>query len=169
MATPPNAEQHDREKKLLRRVMKARIACGNSVHELETLNGLTDDWDADVERLEDAALDIHLQCEYGCKESSTLHDILTGLLTGLNVANWLWTEVELRQENAVAATKEIIKVVDGLFDAGANPTLGVKEMKRRAEHVVSKLEVLKGTFADLENEVQVLAAEAQQRSASSLS
>ncbi|KAF2172059.1 hypothetical protein M409DRAFT_17301 [Zasmidium cellare ATCC 36951] len=165
MATTPTAEQHNREKKLLRKLMKARIACGNSLEELETLNGLTDDWDATEEVLENAALDIHLQCEYGCKESSALHDILSGLLTGLNTPG-LWTEVEVRQENAVAAAKEIIKVIDGLLVAGPNPSLGLKEMKRRAQHITTELEALEETFAELESEVQACIADAQKHSTS---
>ena len=162
MATNPTAAQHDREKKLLRKLMKARIACGNSVQELEALDGFTDEWDATVEVLENAALDIHLQCEYACKESSALHQILTSLLTDVNAPGWMWTEVELRQENAVAAAKEIIKVIDGLFVAGANPELMLKEMKRRAQHITTKLEGLAETFADLETEVQACIAEAQE-------
>ena len=154
MATSPRVEHPDREKKLLRKLMKARIACGNSVQELETLDSLTDEWDATVEVLENAALEIHLQCEYACKESSALHQILTGLLTDPNAPGWLWTEVELRQENAVTAAKEIIKVIDGLFAAGVNPAMMLKEMKHRAQHITSKLEALEETFADLESEVQ---------------
>lgn len=165
MAITTTAEGHHREKMLLRKLMKARIACGNSVRELETLDALTEDWDANEEVLETAALDIHLQCEYSSKESNTLYEILTGLLSGVDAPGWLWTEVELRQENAVAAAKEIIKVIDGLVSARASPELGVKEIKRRAQHLVTKLQALKETFAELESEVQACLAETQQQAA----
>lgn len=104
MSSNASVESPAGEKMLLRKLMKVRITCSNSASELETLDGLTDDWHAD-EKLESVALDIHLQCEYCCNESSRLHDILTGFLTdpGSNVPGWLWTEVELRQENAATA------------------------------------------------------------------
>lgn len=163
MAITTTAHVHDPEKILFRKLMKARITCSNSIHELETLDGLTDDWDGDDEDLENAALDIHLQCEYGCKESNALHEMLTGLLSGFNAPGGLWTEIELRQENAVEATNEIIKVIEGLLSMGANPDLGLKEMKRRAQHVVAKLEALKDTFSDLESEVQACLVQAQKQ------
>lgn len=165
MATTTTVEGHDREKVLLRKLMKARITCDNSARELETLDRLTDEWGSNEEVLETAALDIHLQCEYSCKELSTLYEIVTGLLSGINAPGWLWTEVELRQENAVAAANEIVNVIHGLVPAQANPELGLKEMKRRAQHIVAKLETLKETFAELERDVQAGLAEAQKQTA----
>ncbi|CAK3883146.1 Hypothetical predicted protein [Lecanosticta acicola] len=143
----------------LRRVVQARILLGNSVSELEALDSLTDEWNAEVDQLETAAIEIHLQCDYAVKEANTILEALNGLLANtLPLQECLWIELELRQESALAATLELTKVLDKFGASITGPEqaqqLGVKEMKLRAQHVLSKLKESKDVLAQLQKEVQ---------------
>lgn len=62
--------------------------------------------------------------------------------------------------------REILTIIDDLLAAEANSELGLKEMKRRAQHIVIKLEELNGTLQDLASDVQAcISADAQKEAA----
>jgi hypothetical protein len=138
----------------LRTITKARIACTNSIHELELIDGLTDDWNLDNPRLATASLEIHLHAEFSAKEVSTILENLTAIMTAARTVvlqEWLCMELEVRRENAVTATKEIIRVVEILenMEDLENEEMGLVELKRRAEFILVKQEGLKDTLAQL--------------------
>lgn len=152
MATCSNTNERDAEKTLLRQLIQARVNCENCSSELETLDGMTDDWNPDDEALDTAALEIHLQSEYSRRECTGIYDTLTSLLTGINTPGWLWTEVEVRQENAAAAAEKILQIVNSLPNT-ASSELGLKELKRRLDHVIVRLAALKESLGKIEQEV----------------
>lgn len=127
----------------LRTITHARILCTNSIHELEVIDNLTDDWNMNNARASKDSLEIHLQAEISAKEASTILENLTALMTTRTVLeDWLYMELEVRRENAVLAAKEIVRVLDGLEDCISRyDELGVVEMKRRAEIILAKLDV----------------------------
>ena len=75
--------QHDMALKLL---MQAKIACANSIHDLETLDGVTDDWPSDDETLMNNALELHLHSEATAKECHAIIDIADALIADGNAA-----------------------------------------------------------------------------------
>lgn len=136
----------------LRTITHARIACTNTIHELEVIDGLTDDWNLDNAQLAKDSLEIHLQAEFSAKEASTILENLTAIMTTGRMAmleEWLCMELEVRRENAVIAAQAIIRVMVNLETAVSNDELGLVEMKRRAELIVGKLEKLKDTLVKL--------------------
>ena len=142
----------------LRKAVQARVILGNSIHELEIIDSLTDDWNITIDRLETAAVKIRLQSDYAGKEASSILDALTGVLSNtLPVNAFLWIELELRQDNAVTAIQELIRMIDELDDAihdQDHAQLGLKEMKLRSQNVLSRIGELKDIFAQLQNEAQ---------------
>ncbi|CZT20587.1 uncharacterized protein RCC_06445 [Ramularia collo-cygni] len=136
----------------LRTITHARIACTNTIHELEVIDNLTDDWNLDNAQLATDSLEIHLQAEFSAKEASTILENLTAIMTTGRMAvlqEWLCMELEVRRENAVAAAQAIIRVLINLEKAVDNDELGLVEMKRRAEFIVGKLEKLEDILAKL--------------------
>ncbi|SMR50942.1 unnamed protein product [Zymoseptoria tritici ST99CH_1E4] len=148
----------------LRTLTRGRIACTNSVHELDILDTLTDDWDLEDPHLSSSALDLHLQCEFAAKDASAIHDILMGFITNGNYADWLCQELALRQENAVAAVKKVVELVREL-QVGYMPEMGIglNELKKRAEHVLVQLQGLNGIFQQLQTDIQMAMAEQAQK------
>jgi hypothetical protein len=139
----------------LRTLTRGRIACTNSIHELDILDSLTDDWDHDDARLSSAALDLHLQCEFAAKDASAIHDILMSFITNGNYTDWLCQELALRQENAVAAVKKVIEFVRELeLERADRATLALAELEKRAVHVLLQLEALNRVFQQLQQELQ---------------
>lgn len=65
----------------LKLLVQAKIACANCVHDLETLDGLSDDWSDDETYLTDIALDLHLHCEAAAKECHDMIDTLDAFAT----------------------------------------------------------------------------------------
>lgn len=141
----------------LRTIITARIACTNTIAELEVIDNLTDDWNLDNARLATGSLEIHLQAEFCAKEASTvLENLNTIMNTGRMVIleEWLCMELEIRRENAVLAATQIISVIESLETAYSKATLGTDdlglvEIKRRVQLIVVKLENLKNTLVKL--------------------
>ena len=65
----------------LKVLMQSKIACANSIHDLDTLDGITDDWSPDDAYLMNAALELHLHCEAATKECHAMVDILDAFMT----------------------------------------------------------------------------------------
>lgn len=141
----------------LRTIISARISCTNTMHELEVIDNLTDDWNLDNGRLATDSLEIHLQAEFCAKEASTIFENLNTIMTTGRMAvleEWLCMELELRRENAILAATEIISIIDALeaaFSTKAISTdeLGLVEMKRRAQLIVEKLHSLQDRLVKL--------------------
>ncbi|KAF7187400.1 N-alpha-acetyltransferase 38-A, NatC auxiliary subunit [Pseudocercospora fuligena] len=125
---------------------KARIACSNAIQELEALNSMTDDWDYTEKDAASAALDIQLQCEFAAKESTAIHEILTSFATSNSAPNYLIAEVKVRQENAVAAAKEVRKVITEMAALFNSLRMELLEMGRRIDFILPKFQNLGGLF-----------------------
>lgn len=136
----------------LRTITRARIACTNTIAELEVVDALTDDWDLEVANLTTASMEIHLQSEFSAKEASTILANLTGIMNNGRLAvleEWLCMELEVRRENAVVAVQAIMSVIDGLDKVVNGEDLGLAELTRRAEFIVGRLEGLKDLLVKL--------------------
>ena len=77
-AVTPVSTKHRTALKL---VVQARIACANSVHHIDTLDGFTDDWPEDDAYLTNVALDLHLHCEAAAKECQLIIATLDAFAT----------------------------------------------------------------------------------------
>lgn len=75
MSTAPTVATKDMTE-ALKLFMQAKIGCANTIHDLDTLDGITDDWPSDKPTLAGFALEIHLSCEAGIKEDHAMVDIL---------------------------------------------------------------------------------------------
>ncbi|KXS95622.1 hypothetical protein AC578_3549 [Pseudocercospora eumusae] len=128
---------------------KARIACSNAIQELEALNSMTDDWDYTEKDAASAALDIQLQCEFAAKEATAIHEILTSFATTNSAPSYLVAEVKVRQENAVAAAKEVRKVITEMAALFNSLRMELLEMGRRIDFILPKFEDLGGLFTIL--------------------
>ncbi len=81
-ATPAAAPATNVTALAMKCLMQAKIACANTVHDLETMDGITDDWHEGSESLLLTALDIHLHCEAASKECHAIIDALDACLQG---------------------------------------------------------------------------------------
>ncbi|KAK5123367.1 hypothetical protein LTR85_002799 [Meristemomyces frigidus] len=141
----------------LRTLMQAKIGAGNAIHNLDTIDCFTDDWElGDDSPLTSPALDIHLHCQYAAEECKSIMEILDGFLanpaSGQQVG--IFTEMEIRRENAVDEVKKLVKVIEELAETQTDPALSLQEMKKRGERLVGKAEGLKVQIDELEKMVQ---------------
>ena len=90
--TSVNAQDASRE--ALKLLMQAKIACSNSIQDLETLDGLTDDW-PESDNLTNAALDLHLHCEASIKECQAIIDTLDTFATAPSGTSFTQQFVEI--------------------------------------------------------------------------
>jgi hypothetical protein len=144
----------------LRTLTRGRIICTNSIHELDILDSLTDDWDQSDHRLSTTALDLHLRCEFAAKDASTIHDILMSFITTGTYADYLCQELALRQESAVSGVEKVVTIVRELDLLRQDEVQGLREIKKRAEHVVEQLDGLMGVFQQLQADLQAMQAAA---------
>ncbi|KAK5132113.1 hypothetical protein LTR08_000364 [Meristemomyces frigidus] len=140
----------------LRVIMKAKVSAGNVIHQLDTIDCFTDDWDDPTGSLTSPALDIHLQCQYSAEECKSIIEILDGFLANpaLSQQVGIFSELEVRRENAVDEVKKLVVVLAGLKELHSDPALSLREMWKRAERLVGKIEGLRGNVEELETMVR---------------
>lgn len=141
----------------LRTLMQAKVSAGNAIHNLDTIDCFTDDWElGDGSTLTSPALDIHLHCQYAAEECKSIMEILDGFLanpaSGQQVV--IFTELEIRRENAVDDVKKLMSVIVELAKTQTDPALSLQEMRKRAERLVGKIEGLKRQIDELEDMVR---------------
>ena len=139
----------------LRIIMQAKVAAGNVIHQLDTIDQFTDEWGIDNSALTTSALDIHLQCQYAAEECKSIIEILDGFLANPTSCQQvgIFSELEVRRENGEDELRKLVNVLDALNRNYTDPALSLVEMWKRAERLVGKIQGLKINVEDLERSV----------------
>ena len=109
----------------LRIIMQAKVAAGNVIHQLDTIDQFTDEWGTDDAALTGFALDIHLQCQYAAEECKSIIEILDGFLANPTSCQQvgIFSELEVRRENGEDELRKLVNVLDALNRNYADPAL----------------------------------------------
>ncbi|KAK0274947.1 hypothetical protein LTR35_011369 [Friedmanniomyces endolithicus] len=151
----------------LRNLIHAKITGANAIHELDTIDCFTDDWETEHNgKLAEAALEIHLACQHAASECKAIVDILDGLLTDPTLGTQLgiFVEMEIRRENAMAEMAAVGQVAEDLAKTETSLELNLMEIGKRAKKLMGKLQGLKVQVQELEKIVEGAAVEQQARS-----
>ncbi|KAK1051303.1 hypothetical protein LTR74_016846 [Friedmanniomyces endolithicus] len=151
----------------LRNLIHAKITGANAIHELDTIDCFTDDWETEHNgKLAEAALEIHLACQHAASECKAIVDILDGLLTDPTLGTQLgiFVEMEIRRENAMAEIAAVGQVAEDLAKTETSLELNLMEIGKRAKKLMGKLQGLKVQVQELEKIVEGAAVEQQARS-----
>ncbi|KAK3702430.1 hypothetical protein LTR37_014896 [Vermiconidia calcicola] len=140
----------------LKLLMQARIACTNCVGDIDTIDGIPNDWAAENTKLMDVALDLHLHCEAAIKEC---HAIIAALDLFVRESEFTvdvqLVPMECRQELAleeVCAMSEIVATVERVYPQLA-VELATTEMDKRCKRVAAKLKDFKVKMTQLKEMV----------------
>ena len=129
------------------------------MHGFDNLGQWTRGWEGseDVD-MESPLLEIRLHCECAVGECKAMVEILNRILEDITkIKAGAFAELEVRQENAVLASKAALAEVERLSATAADPVaMGVKEMLVRGQHARVKLEVVKDWIAQLAAQVAQL-------------
>ncbi|KAK0846688.1 hypothetical protein LTR91_011796 [Friedmanniomyces endolithicus] len=151
----------------LRNLIHAKITGANAIHELDTIDCFTDDWETEHNgKLAEAALEIHLACQHAASECKAIVDILDGLLTDPTLGTQLgiFVEMEIRRENAMAEIAAVGQVAEDLAKTETSLELNLMEIGKRAKKLMGKLQGLKVQVQELEKIVEGAAVEQQAQS-----
>ncbi|KAK0933662.1 hypothetical protein LTR29_014775 [Friedmanniomyces endolithicus] len=151
----------------LRNLIHAKITGANAIHELDTIDCFTDDWETEHNgKLAEAALEIHLACQHAASECKAIVDILDGLLTDPTLGTQLgiFGEMEIRRENAMAEIAAVGQVAEDLAKTETSLELNLMEIGKRAKKLMGKLQGLKVQVQELEKIVEGAAVEQQAQS-----
>lgn len=107
---------------------------------------------------------MHLHCTYAAQECKAIGEILDGFLanptSGQQVG--IFAEMEIRRENALEEVRKLVELIDELAKTETDPVLGLKEMGKRAQRQLGKIESLKVHVDALERLVHMTPALQQQ-------
>ncbi|TKA81176.1 hypothetical protein B0A55_02628 [Friedmanniomyces simplex] len=161
--TPPTNAMGDMA---LRNLIQAKVTSASTIHELDTIDCFTDDWDTEPNsKLTDPALEIHLACQHAASECKAIVDILDGFLTNpaLGAQVGIFVEMEVRRENAMSEVAAVVQVAGELATRETGPDLNLMEIRKRAKKLLGKLQGLNVQVAELEKMVEAPVAEQRSR------
>lgn len=138
----------------LRIFMQAKVACSNTIHNLETIDGITDDWTNADDTLESDALDVHLNCQYAAEECLAITKIIDQFFANAAGSDQIFKleEMSVRAENAAKNIKKIELLVEKVKSHGGEAADGSTELKRRCEHITEALDEAKGNVEELQRQ-----------------
>ncbi|KAK1079005.1 hypothetical protein LTR33_006754 [Friedmanniomyces endolithicus] len=148
----------------LRNLIHAKITGANAIHELDTIDCFTDDWETEHNsKLAEAALEIHLACQHAASECKAIVDILDGLLTDPTLSTQVgsFVEMEIRRKNAMGEIAAMARVAEDLAKTETSLELNLMEIGKRAKKLLGKLQGLKVQVQELERIVEGAAVEPQ--------
>lgn len=137
----------------LRLVMQTKVRAANAIHQLDTIDCFTDDWDTEEDAaLRSAALDMHLHCQYAAEECNAIVEIVSAIINGQADSSQMeiFTELEVRRENAADEVEKLAHAIEQLGKTQRDPALSLQEMHRRTERVFAQLQGLKAKVEELE-------------------
>jgi len=151
----------------LRNLIKAKVTSANAIHELDTIDSFTDDWDTEQDsKLTEPALEIHLACQHAASECKAIVDITDALMTdpALGTQMGIFVEMEIRRENAMSEIVTVAQVVKELTKTETDVDLNLLEILKRVKKLLGKLQGLQVQVQELEKILEVAAVEQQAQS-----
>ncbi|KAK0273690.1 hypothetical protein LTR35_012127 [Friedmanniomyces endolithicus] len=151
----------------LRNLIKAKVTSANAIHELDTIDSFTDDWDTEQDsKLTEPALEIHLACQHAASECKAIVDITDALMTdpALGTQMGIFVEMKIRRENAMSEIVTVAQVVKELTKTETDVDLNLLEILKRVKKLLGKLQGLQVQVQELEKIVEVAAVEQQVQS-----
>ncbi|WPH02123.1 Hypothetical protein R9X50_00497800 [Acrodontium crateriforme] len=137
-------------------LMQINVACVNTIHDLEMLDGLTDNWNvhAQSKDLIPHSLAISLHCQFAAEESKAISDIMNDFLSEpaqTTKPMAIFAELHVRQENIMAELSGLKMLVEQLYVTFVDVVeLSLAEIVLRAQRLCVRMEELKGKITVLE-------------------